>query len=705
MTLPTLSPSWGPLARTAIRRLQEKSAASVRSTKTAPATRTRKMSEYCDVFDDFDAFEEAEAQVDANLSADEEAAQEALAALPGAILPARDLSLALQLAATFESAERIDALFAPKALTILEAPPEMIDPLGMVIRNGFIPAHVTCLGRNMDARRSGSNLRIVTLTDRSDLSDLLAKPEPIFLLLAQGKSAPPNLSSTPPLRLASFDRQIAVAQVLMTYADAPSVPALFAALPEDAALAEISPLAWAFAFRAPSVDDALSRLDAALPRPVAGAASLDTIRGDGLALLTARRMVADLQLWKDGKVAWSELTRSLLFYGAPGTGKTHLARAMGVSANVPFFQSSLAEWQAAGHLGDMLAAMRETFAKACAAAPSILFLDEIDAAGSRFDRDRHGRTYHRQVVTGLLEEIDKAARTEGVLLIGATNDRAAIDPALLRPGRFDLHLEMPLPDAEALLGILQTHCAHDEADLRPLVRQAIGLTAADLDTAIRSSRSEARANNRVWQPADLSPHLNHAFATPDADRRIALHECGHAIVFDALELGTIERVLIRHGDGGEVHTTATRPIHTVSDYDDQIAYMLAGRAAEALILGEVSSGAGGTHASDLAQATRLAIAIETRLGLGHHEQLWLDQPDHLTLQNQTVYAKVRRRLSKGEVRATEILNERRERLEAMAEVLCERRELKGHELTECRKAPDAASVEVAPSCAGDTFAR
>ncbi|MBD3803456.1 MAG: AAA family ATPase [Thioclava sp.] len=638
------------------------------------------MSDYGDVFDDFDAFEAAEALVDADLSADEEAAQEALAALPGAILPARDLGLALQLAATFERAERIDALFAPKALTILQAPPEMIDPLGTVIRNGFIPAHVTCLGRNMDARRSGSNLRIATLTDRSDLSDLLAKPEPILLLCPQGKSAPLNLSGTPPLRVASFNRQIAVAQVLLTYADAASVTALLTALPDDAALSDISPLAWAFAFRARSAAEALSRLDAALPRPVAGAPSLDTIRGEGIALSTARRMVADLLLWKDGKVAWSELTRSLLFYGAPGTGKTHLARAMGVSANVPFFQSSLAEWQAAGHLGDMLAAMRETFAKACADAPSILFLDEIDAAGSRFDRDRHGRTYHRQVVTGLLEEIDKAARTEGVLLIGATNDRAAIDPALLRPGRFDLHLEMPLPDAEALLGILQTHCDHGEADLRPLARQAIGLTAADLDAAIRSSRSEARANNRPWQPADLSPHLNHACATPDAERRIALHECGHAIVFDVLELGTIERILIRHGDGGEVHTTATRPIHTVSDYDDQIAYMLAGRAAEALILGEVSSGAGGTQASDLAQATRLAIAIETRLGLGHHEQLWLNGTDEAILRNPAVYAKVRKRLETAEARAEELLKAQRDRLEAAARALCERRELGEQEL-------------------------
>ncbi len=263
----------------------------------------------------------------------------------------------------------------------------------------------------------------------------------------------------------------------------------------------------------------------------------------------------------------------MLLYGPPGTGKTWLARAMGNSAGVAFIQTSLAEWQAAGHLGNMLAEMRARFAEARAAAPAILFIDEIDAAGSRFNRDSTNANYHRNVINALLEEIDKIARCEGVLLIAATNDRDAIDPAILRPGRFDLHLEVPLPDAEALCGILRAHCPLPEDQLRPLAQQAVGLSAADLDAAIRASRSLARAERRVWQPDDLKSHLGITLAPPESDWRVAVHECGHAIVFETLGLGTITRLLLRRDGGGEAQITRSRPVFTTGDSEEHIAFL------------------------------------------------------------------------------------------------------------------------------------
>ncbi|MEX1663424.1 AAA family ATPase [Thioclava sp. 15-R06ZXC-3] len=314
-------------------------------------------------------------------------------------------------------------------------------------------------------------------------------------------------------------------------------------------------------------------------------------------------------------------------------------------------------------------------------------------SGSRFNRDSTNANYHRNVINALLEEIDKIARCEGVLLIAATNDRDAIDPAILRPGRFDLHLEVPLPDAEALCGILRAHCPLPEEQLRPLAQQAVGLSAADLDAAIRASRSIARAERRVWQPRDLTTHLGIPAETPEADWRVAVHECGHAIVFETLGLGTIARLLLRRDGGGEAQITRSRPLFTTADFEDNIAFLLAGRAAEALVLGAASGGAGGDDQSDLARATRQALDIETRLGLGHHGRIWLDEPDHLSLRNPRVYQNVHKRLAKAETRATKLLEAQRARLDSMARDLVEKRELAGANLARGRWAQGCAASD------------
>ncbi|KEO56657.1 AAA family ATPase [Thioclava indica] len=682
MTLSTLSPSWGPLATRAIIRLQAHRAAM----GNAPNGRNTN----ADGFEDFaldadDDFEEQDRRIDAELDAraeaEADAAEQMRAALPGHIIAARDIALTLRLVATFEGTTQITALTRPGALTLLQSPPGEAEAIEGLIRIAFLPNDVTCLGRNTAPAQGGTNLRIVTLgVGKSDLAgdldELLTQPEPILLLAPRNQPLPPDLGTClpAPLILAPFDRAMAMAQILMTYRDTPPPEALAERLPPDTALAELSDIAWAFALRAPSVDEALARLIPATAMPEQGP-TLATIRGDGAALSAARGMVDDLGMWKEGTLPWADLTRSMLLYGPPGTGKTWLARAMGGSAGVAFIQTSLAEWQAAGHLGNMLAEMRARFSEARAAAPAILFIDEIDAAGSRLNQDSNGATYHRNVINALLEEIDKIARCAGVLLIAATNDRDAIDPAILRPGRFDLHLEVPLPDAEALAGILRAHCPLPEDQLRPLARQAVGLSAADLDAAIRASRSIARAERRVWLPSDLTTHLGISIKTPEADWRVAVHECGHAIVYHALGLGTITRLLLRRDSGGEAHIGARRALATLADIDDELAFQLAGRAAETLVLGEASGGAGGDTMSDLARATTRAVWVETRYGLGHHELIWLDEPEHVSLRNPHVYGRVRTRLAKAQKRAMAILEAHRAVLDAMARDLRAQREL------------------------------
>ena len=177
--------------------------------------------------------------------------------------------------------------------------------------------------------------------------------------------------------------------------------------------------------------------------------------------------------------------------------------------------------------------MTDTFAEAIAAAPCVLFIDEIDAAGSRDSGERQNGSYRRQVVNGFLEQIDIAMRAEGVLIVGACNNVGALDPAILRPGRFDSLVEVPLPGREELTTML-THQLGAELrpnDLPDLVDAAIGATPAMVDAAIRSARSHARAQGKPMQIATVIHSLNDG---ETVDRalvwRIAVHECGHAIL-------------------------------------------------------------------------------------------------------------------------------------------------------------------------------
>ena len=192
----------------------------------------------------------------------------------------------------------------------------------------------------------------------------------------------------------------------------------------------------------------------------------------------------------------------MLLYGPPSTGKTWLARAMGSAAGLSVLNASFAGWQAEGHLGHMLAAMRASFSEARRKAPCLLIIDEIDAAGSRNDGDSHGLSYRTQVINGFLGEMDAIARQEGVVVIGTCNHIETIDPAVIRAARMDLKILVPLPDAEAILGILRHGLHNDitEAELRILSHQAVGQSAAEIDAAIRAARSDARHARKPLDP-------------------------------------------------------------------------------------------------------------------------------------------------------------------------------------------------------------
>lgn len=191
---------------------------------------------------------------------------------------------------------------------------------------------------------------------------------------------------------------------------------------------------------------------------------IETLSGYGEARQWALDLKDDLRAWRDGELGWSELSTKLLLSGPPGTGKTTYARALCNTLQVPLLVTSVATWLEPGYLGDVLKRMSQAFETARTHAPSILFIDEIDNIGSRSGgRREQYDDYWRSLINRMLELLDGASKTEGVVVVAATNLPDRIDPALLRSGRLEKHVVIPMPDTEALTGILAHHLAADLA--------------------------------------------------------------------------------------------------------------------------------------------------------------------------------------------------------------------------------------------------
>ena len=189
--------------------------------------------------------------------------------------------------------------------------------------------------------------------------------------------------------------------------------------------------------------------------------TVETLSGYGEARDWALALRDDLGLWKTGSLGWAEMSTRLLLSGPTGTGKTTFARALGNTLRLPLLATSVGTWLEPSHLGDVLARMAIAFEEAKTHAPCLLFIDEIDGIGRRrYDRAEHD-DYWNAVVNRALELMDGAVRTEGVILVGATNHPSAIDPALLRSGRLETRIDIPMPDVDALGGILQHHLGCD----------------------------------------------------------------------------------------------------------------------------------------------------------------------------------------------------------------------------------------------------
>jgi SpoVK/Ycf46/Vps4 family AAA+-type ATPase len=224
-------------------------------------------------------------------------------------------------------------------------------------------------------------------------------------------------------------------------------------------------------------------------------ARIETLSGYGEARDWAFDLKEDLALWRAGKLGWEDTSAKLLLSGPPGTGKTTFARALCNTLQVPMIATSVATWMEPGYLGDVLMRMNATFAEAEAAKPAILFVDEIDGINMRGSAGEW-TTYWDQIVNRLLELLDGASRSDGVVVIGATNNPDRIDKALLRSGRLERHIVIPKPDTEALIGILRHHLKGDlDAVIASAPTQEAGWTAAEAADGTEFHASDVPADS------------------------------------------------------------------------------------------------------------------------------------------------------------------------------------------------------------------
>jgi cell division protease FtsH len=321
----------------------------------------------------------------------------------------------------------------------------------------------------------------------------------------------------------------------------------------------------------------------------------------------------------------AKIPKGVLLYGPPGTGKTLLARAVAGEAGVPFFSISGSDFVEM-FVGVGASRVRDLFEQAKTNAPAIIFVDEIDAVGRHRGAGLGGGHDERE----LLVEMDGFDVKGGVILIAATNRPDILDPALLRPGRFDRQIVVDRPDLEGRKGILRVHARGKplgpDVDLDVIARRTPGFTGADLANVINEAALlTARSNQKQITLATLEESIDRVMAGPERKSRImsdkekkvtAYHEGGHALVAHALpNVDPVHKVSIVSRGRSLGHTlvlpTEDRYTQTRSELVDMIAYMLGGRSAEELVFHEPTTGAG----NDIEKASALARAMVTEYGM------------------------------------------------------------------------------------------
>ncbi len=405
------------------------------------------------------------------------------------------------------------------------------------------------------------------------------------------------------------------------------------------------------------------------------------------------------------------IPKGVLLVGPPGTGKTLLARAVAGEANVPFFSLSGSEFVEM-FVGVGAARVRDLFNQAEAKAPCIVFIDELDALGKvRIQTPMGSHEEREQTLNQLLAEMDGFDARKGVIIMGATNRPEVLDPALLRPGRFDRQVLVDKPDVRGREDILRIHVKNVKiaanVDLKVIAARTAGFAGADLANLVNEAALlAARRDKTAVDMRDFDEAIDRVIAglekkrvMSDKERRIvAFHESGHAIVASLLPgLDPVHKISIVQRGFGALGYTMQLPLEdrylmTRRDLQNQLAVLLGGRSAEEIAFGEISTGA----QNDLQRATDIARAMVTEFGMsdalgavnynGHKRATFLEIP---FVQERGNYAEetalmidteVKRILTDAHDTARQILRSHRRILEQLSERLLEKEVIEAEEL-------------------------
>jgi cell division protease FtsH len=419
----------------------------------------------------------------------------------------------------------------------------------------------------------------------------------------------------------------------------------------------------------------------------------------------------------------ARIPKGVLMVGPPGTGKTLLSKAVAGEAGVPFFSISGSEFVEM-FVGVGASRVRDLFDQAKKNSPCIVFVDEIDAVGRQRGAGLGGGHDEReQTLNQLLVEMDGFETNTHVIVIAATNRPDVLDPALLRPGRFDRHVTLDRPDIRGRRAILEVHARNKpfdgQVDLEVLARQTPGFSGADLSNLINEAAIlAARNNKKAIGQLELEEAIARVIAGPERKSRmitereknvIAYHEIGHALVAKSLpNADPVHKVsIISRGMalGWTMQLpTEDRYLVSRSELNDDMAVILGGRVAEELIFGDITSGA----SDDIGKATKLARRMVTEWGMseklgpltfGHKEELVFLGRDLGEQRNYSeevageIDQEVHRLVDAGYQRAKKILTERRDKLVQLAEYLKTEETIEGWQMDAVINSPDG---KVAP---------
>ena len=402
----------------------------------------------------------------------------------------------------------------------------------------------------------------------------------------------------------------------------------------------------------------------------------------------------------------ASMPKGILLVGPPGTGKTMLAKAVAGEADVPFFSMSGSEFVEM-FVGMGASKVRDLFKQAKDKAPCIVFIDEIDAIGKKRDGQIGGNDEREQTLNQLLTEMDGFEENNGVIILAATNRPETLDPALLRPGRFDRRVPVELPDLKGREAILKVHAKKvkiaDDVDFEKVARMASGASGAELANIVNEAALRAVRDHRSFvTQVDLEESIEvviagyqkkNAILTDKEKRIVAYHEIGHALVAaKQTNSAPVQKITIVPRTSGALGYTmqveeGNHYLMSKEEMENKIATYTGGRAAEEIVFGSVTTGA----SNDIEQATKLARAMITRYGMCKDFDMvamevqtnqYLGGDSSLTCSAETqkiIDEKVVELVRKQHEKAAQILLENREKLDELSLYLYQKETITGDE--------------------------